>query len=77
MERQKMQLEEWILQHRFPILPIATLVVFTTRTSVIRSSSNHTAAVNQVMRVENLPVAIRDIDPRHSESVIDEGEIAL
>ncbi|MFD1020789.1 nuclease-related domain-containing protein [Thalassobacillus hwangdonensis] len=74
-ERHRIHLSEWLLHHHFPSLPIDSLVVFTNRTSVIKSSPDYADARLKTTRIENLAASIKQIHATHHNKAINSDDI--
>ena len=65
VNHQAQHLKVWLKKHRFPDIPIETLVVFSQPSAIIRIAPGHKEAYQKVMKPSALLPKIQSIDSRY------------
>ncbi|WP_197468196.1 nuclease-related domain-containing protein [Fictibacillus phosphorivorans] len=69
-ERQKYQLENWLSKHKFPTVPIETLVVMTHSQSVLRTDDRTSRVSRKIIHSVQLLDRIREFHKKYKQRVI-------
>lgn len=70
VEIQKKHLFNWLYRHKFPLIPIHTLVVITNPKSYIRISPKYGLNAQKIIRGRTLPNKIKEIEMLESEVIL-------
>ncbi len=74
VNRQAQHLKAWLKKHRFPDIPIETLVVFSQPSAIIRIAPGHKEAFQKVIKPPALLSKIQSIESRyHQEPLAPKG----
>lgn len=75
VEIQKKHLSKWLFRHKFPLMPIHTLVVITNPKSYIRISPKYGSNAKKIIRGRTLPNKIKEIEKLESEVILQKRDI--
>ncbi|WP_258535563.1 NERD domain-containing protein [Bacillus sp. 03113] len=74
-ERHQSQLKNWLKDHKFPNIPIESLVVISNPRTILKSTSNHPAISQKVIHSENLQTRINTFEKRYPNEAISEKDL--
>jgi ribosomal protein L37AE/L43A len=72
---QQRQFKEWLFQHKFPEIPIESLVVISNDFTIIKSSSKNPHYLRQVIHSSNLPFKIDEFTMKYRSIIYSEKEL--
>ena len=75
LDLQKKHLFNWLYRHKFPLIPIHTLVVITNPKSYIRISPKYGLNAQKIIRGRTLPNKIKEIEKLESEVILQKRDI--
>ncbi|MED1864080.1 nuclease-related domain-containing protein [Fictibacillus nanhaiensis] len=75
VEIQKNHFSNWLLRHKFPRIPIHTLVVITNPKSYIRISPKYGKNAKKIIRGRTLPNKIKEIEKLESEVILQKRDL--
>lgn len=75
VKRQRSQLSEWIKNNKFPAVPIETLVVISSPSTIIKASTENKYRFQNVIHRENLISKIESLEEKYKEEKLSEKEL--
>lgn len=75
VERQRLQLEMFLLKSKVSRIPIETLIVISNRSTVLKATHEINAITSKVIRSEYLPTKVKSIDKRYPTELLTMKEV--
>lgn len=75
VERQRLQLEMFLLKSKVSWIPIETLIVISNRSTVLKATHEINAITSKVIRSEYLPTKVKSIDKRYPTELLTMKEV--
>lgn len=72
---QHIRLRNWIVQHKFPPIPIEKLIVYANSNSIIRNFTGPNQISDLIIRKDLLPLKVEEINEVHTSKVLSTSQL--
>lgn len=75
VRRQQLQLELWLSKHRFPSMPIVSLIIISNPSTIIKTAPQQGQILQEVIHAAALPSKIKTFDSFYQKEIMNSKEL--
>jgi hypothetical protein len=76
VRRQELQLKSWLKKHKYPTVPIVSLVLITNPSSIIKAAPQHIKTVQKVViHSANFPFILESLKKSHPKDILTSSQV--